>query len=60
MSKEQYVTINHIGEKVKVSLIGTLIEVDAGGAYYVVLDDCEDEMFQIKDHKDIQLVTEKE
>lgn len=59
MNKEQYVTINHVGKKVKISLEGTLIAVDKGGAYYVEVDD-EDEVLQIRDYKDIQLLEEEE
>ena len=57
MKENQDVTINHIGKKVKISLEGTLIAVDKGGAYYVKVDD-EDEVFQIRDYKDIQLLKE--
>ena len=55
---EEYVTIKHLGRKVKVSLEGTLIAVDGGGAYYVEVDD-EDKLFQIRDPKDIQLIEEE-
>jgi hypothetical protein len=57
VNKENCVTIHNIGEKVKVKLEGTLVDIDAGGAYYVRLDDdCDDEqLFQIRSCEDIKL-----
>ena len=57
MYKEKVVNYHDIGKKVKVVLEGTLLGVDAGGAYYVQLDDdYEEQVFQIRSPEDIELV----
>lgn len=54
MKQKQIVSVDNIGQKVSTIYgIGTLVDVDGGGAYWVDIDG---EFEQIRDPKDISLI----
>lgn len=56
MEEKEYVTVHHIGRNVQTIFgKGVLIDIDAGGAYWVEIGD---ELEQIRSHKDISLLEE--